>query len=223
MRDNKIKEKLSSREWVDYCELMRVRQSAFADGVLKIITDIDEVVSFEETTGTKIGVIYRSAYTILVVDLVCDTLGRRFAYERILPAVDGGAVVCMTIHNGKYVLLRQFRHSLRGEQLSFPRGYGEVGISSEDNVRKEIAEELGAETKGIQFLGSVVPDSGLSGSSAAVYKCEIGDYKITSGYEGITDVVELGEDELDFFVRDGKITDGFTLSALALKRHMLDR
>ena len=116
-----------NEEWINYLRLMRERPELFQDdNRLKIVTNLEVVDDFEKKTGKKIGVVYQSEYHLFVVDLVEDTEGYRFAYERLVPAVRKGAVVSIPIYKGKMVLLRQFRHALRSVQYAFPRGFGEL-------------------------------------------------------------------------------------------------
>ena len=49
--------------------------------------------------------------------------------------------VCVPVFEGRFVLLRQYRHAIREFQYGFPRGFGEAGVSVEENVREEIQEE----------------------------------------------------------------------------------
>lgn len=205
-----------SQEWRDYCTLMKERPEAFCNsGIIDVITDIDKIEEFVEITGKKVGVIYRSSYNLWVVDLV-KSGDRYYTYERLLPAVEKGAVVTIPRFRGKYVLLKQYRHALRDYQYAFPRGFGEEGIAAESNVGKEIAEELGARVVKTKFLGRVVADSGCCGNLVDIYVCDITEPKIQIGYEGIQEMVAIEESELKKWIGAGKITDGFTLSAWAL-------
>lgn len=206
-------------EWKNYCALMEERPEAFRNtGNIDIITDVNQVEAFVEQTGKKIGVIYHSEYNLWVVDLVKGADGTYFAYERLLPAVVRGAVVTIPRYEGKYILLRQYRHALRDYQYAFPRGFGEDGITPEKNAGKEIAEELGAIVTGTKFLGNIVADSGCCGNPVDVYLCDITKPQLKEGYEGIHDVCEIEESELRRWIREGKITDGFSLAAWALLR-----
>lgn len=47
----------------------------------------------------------------------------------------------------------------------------------------------------LTFLGKLTPDSGISANEVSVFWCEIGDYSITEGNEGILGVREMSEDE----------------------------
>ena len=199
-----------------YIELMNARPELFTNsGPIEIKTDLNVIHSFMKKTGQKIGVMFHSKYHMLLVDLVQEN-GRLFTYERLVPMTSRGAVVIVPIFDKKFILLRQYRHALRGEQIAFPRGYGEVGISSEDNVRKEISEEIDSKVKSITCLGSIVADSGLSGNSVSVYLAEITEPNRHCYNEGIQEIIALPECQLKKWISEGRISDGFTLAAYCL-------
>lgn len=213
-----ISKKEESEEWQKYQKLMKDRESEFRnDRMLTIITDLNEICQYErDHPGVTIGVRYHSPYSILVVDLVRDFKGNVFPYERMLPAVEDGAVVSIPIYEGKYVLIEQFRHALRGFQLSFPRGYAELGLNSTANAAKELEEELGVGVQSIQYLGDVVADSGANGNKVHVYRCKVNKPTLKKGYEGIKKLILLTPEEMKQSIRDGRINDGYTLAALML-------
>ena len=206
-----------NEEWINYLRLMRERPELFQDdNRLKIVTNLEVVDDFEKKTGKKIGVVYQSEYHLFVVDLVEDTEGHRFAYERLVPAVRKGAVVSIPIYKGKMVLLRQFRHALRSVQYAFPRGFGEEGILVEENLRKEIKEEIGAEVYEASRLGVVIADSGITNNPVEVFVCDISEPQLKKCYEGIEQVVLISVEELEEWIAQGMITDGYTLSGYML-------
>lgn len=206
-----------SEEWKSYLKLMEVRPESFKDGILKIITDDAAIDSYYEKTGKRLGVVYESEFHLMLVDLVEDRVGKSFSYERLLPKVASGAVVIVPIINGKYVMVEQFRHALRKNMLAFPRGYGEEGLSSEENLKKELKEELGCDNvTNIKYLGKVIADSGILGNSIDAYLCDISKAEEKKGYEGIVGLKFLDKDELSKAVKNGDIEDGYTLSAITL-------
>lgn len=212
-----------TQAWKRYLQLREERPSAFLAGPLEIITDTKIVDRFAEETGRELGVLYESSYHLLVVDLVRQSSPeergpeRYFAYERLLPAVERGAVVSVPMYGDRFVLLRQFRHAIRNPALSFPRGFGEAGLSAEENLVKELREELGAaEVTDVRLLGTVNSDSGILGNQAEVFFCRVDRLQIVQGYEEIEACVLLAEDELRALIRSGEIRDGFTLSAFTL-------
>ena len=172
-------------------------------------------------TKREIGVVYESPYRMILVDLIKDVKNNRYyAYERIISVHKGGVVV-IPIHGDNFILLNQFRHSMRDYQYAFPRGFGESQISTEENAQKEVCEELGINNEDIHnitFLGTIIADSGLCGDPVSIFVCKIKDntINISKGYEGIETYVEKTPTEFADMVKNKEITDGFTLAAYSL-------
>lgn len=204
--------------WIRYLRLMEERPEAFtADPFLPIETNPELVAQFTARTGRTIGVVYESPYRLMVVDLVRGPEGL-FAYERVLPAAQGAAIVAVPMWKGNFVLLEQFRHALRDVQTAFPRGFGENGLSAEENAQKEVWEELHAQVLEQRPLGKIVADSGMTGGETHAILCRITKPELPLGYEGIYGMVCLSQEELEREIACGHINDGFTLSAYALYR-----
>ncbi len=204
--------------WQRYLELQAKRPEDFRSGELEILTDEEQIDEFCDRTGKKLGVLYESDYHLLVVDLVrSEKTGAPFAYERMLPAKAGAVVAIPHMEDGKIVLLKQFRHAIREDGYAFPRGFGEAGISAEENLKKELREELGAEhISDIRCIGSVAPDSGILASRAAVYACRVDQLNLHMGEEGILGVETVDAEMLDRMIAEGKISDGCSLAAWSL-------
>ena len=199
----------------EYLKLMEERPELFLPSdVIEIVKDRAALAEYSESYGVTLGVLYRSKYNILVVDLV-ESRGTRFPYERIIPAADGRGVVCIPVYCGKLVLLRQYRHATRSEQICFPRGFGEVGLPSYENAKKELSEELGASSRELLKIGELTPDSGLSSCICDVYLCSL--ESLESTYEeGITEYLLISPEDLKIMIECGDIVDAFTLSALQI-------
>lgn len=206
-----------SEQWLEYTKLWDERPELFFQSeLLRLHFDKETILDFMNRTGRKIGVLYRSPYSIMVVDLVSGPDKVLFAYERLLPAVSSDAVVIVPRYGNKYILLMQYRHSLRKELIAFPRGFGESGLSAVENAAKELSEEVGALTLEARLIGYVDPDSGMVSNRVAVVGCTVDRVLEKQGYEGIRKVMLLTEEELIERIKDGSITDGYTLSALTL-------
>ena len=68
-----------------YKELQVERPGLFKQSpLLEIILDYNKIKAYEEKNNCKIGVIYESRFNILVVDLVRDSKGNEFLYERVI-------------------------------------------------------------------------------------------------------------------------------------------
>lgn len=212
-----------NEELKKYFDFMQKRPEEFIKSdLLSIITDEDFIEKYCLENNVRIGVVYESRFHIMVVDLVKDNKGRVFTYERIINTVPGGTVM-LTLHNGKYVLLDQFRHALRNKQYAFPRGFRELGISSLENAKKEISEEIHIHDKesdvSYKFLGKVVADSGLSGNIVDIYCVIINNSEeklYSKDTEEIIASIEVTDEKFQDMVHEGIITDGFSLSAYSL-------
>ena len=200
----------------EYFALMEQRPRLFASSdIYPIVTDRAAIEAYESQTGKKIGVLYKSRFNTLVVDLIAGENGY-FTYERVIPTALGHAVVCIPVINGRLLLVNQYRHAVRDRQLSFPRGFGEDGIAPADNAKKELFEEVGAVARECILLGSVSADSGLVGAECDVFLCYADSFAEVCADEGITGVELLDEVTLEELIRERKITDGFTLGAYML-------
>lgn len=81
----------------EYLNLIEERPELFrSNNELNIVMNYELVREFEKNTGRKIGIVYQSRYNLLVVDLVENTNGDRFAYERLIPAVKKRSSHCNT-------------------------------------------------------------------------------------------------------------------------------
>jgi ADP-ribose pyrophosphatase len=129
--------------------------------------------------------------------------------------------VAIAVHQGRFILLQQYRHAIRQAQYSFPRGYAEPEDTPAENARRELREELHAVIKKEPvFLGRIAADSGLTSCQAYVYLVEIASLNTSVGHEGILNHVAVTPSELKAWIHDKKITDGFTLGAFALYEAM---
>ena len=203
-----------------YQLLLRERPEEFKQsekGLIHIVTDVDIMEKWQDEHPEKsIGVVYESKFHLMVVDLIDGGGGNYYTYERILEQNAGAAVVLPITPDGKIVLLRQFRHAMREEQLGLPRGFGTARMSAEENARKEAGEEIGADDEKPIELGTVIANSGLSGVRVKVFLFRVHDYRTVYGKEGIVEAKAYSEEEFKSLVREGKINDGFTLSAWTL-------
>lgn len=207
---------MNTNAWTRYEELLKLRPEEFKDsGPIHIVTDHEIIKKYESETGTVIGVRYESAFSILLVDLVWEKEGEYFPYERIIPCVSQGAVICVPKINDKYIILKQFRHALRDYQYSFPRGFAEKGLSGEENALKELSEEIGGVVKKFQKLGCVVADSGINNALVEIWLCHLTSYNPHIKTEGIVEISEVTYEQLNSMILNNQINDGYTLSAVS--------
>lgn len=210
-----------------YLAMARSNSSDFSESDIYPIANvgnpkvIEKIVRQEEITLEEFGLIYESPFNTLLSDPIVSpdsgdgTSRAFFPYERMLPTAGNGVVIA-TIHKGKFVLLKQYRHALRSYQLSFPRGFAEPGADGRENVLRELSEELHAvPSKEPHFIGKIAPDSGLTSRVTEVYSVCIESFCETR-QEGIAEVIEIDATELAHLIGTGDINDGYTIGAFAL-------
>lgn len=174
-----------------------------------------------EISGDEYGICYESPYNLLVVDPITDNT-TIFPYERILSPRDNDSVVIIPKYKDKFLLLKQFRHSIRDFQLCFPRGYAEDNETPVMSAVRELREEIGIESLHRPiYIGEIYADSGLAGNKVSVYIIELDSYANDSSLntEGIEKINAVTREELEFLIKNGEISDGFTLSAYTLYTH----
>ena len=210
----------NNKELNDYFALMEERPELFLESeIYPIVKDYEKIVTFEEESRKKIGVLYASEYNMLLADLIHPEGKPMFVYERIVP-VEPNSIVVVAMYQNRFVLLKQYRHAIRDFQYSFVRGYGTFGLSPEENAEKELFEEIGAHFISSRFLGYITADSGLTAGITAVYLCEITEPKYKSIAEGIKEVHLVKSEELDMMFKERVINDGLTLAAYTLYTKM---
>lgn len=185
-----------------YLCLMEERPKEFDDGKFKIIDNKQILMEYEKENKCNLGVIYESEYHIIIKELVCDN--GICEYERILNRNTGSAVVIIPIYKDKFVLLNQFRHAIRDYQLCFPRGFGEKNLSSYENSKEEIKEELGCDILSNRMIGTIIADSGICGERVCVHLCEITQPQTMLNYEGIKNIQCVNKEELRLLINSGK-------------------
>lgn len=201
-----------------YLNLVHTRPQSFTQGKLKIITNKSILMKYENQNKCDLGLLYESTYHLLVKDLVSDG-NSYFAYERIIKQNSDNAVVTIPIYQGKFVLLNQFRHSMRDYQLCFPRGFGEPNLSINENAIKELREELGVNVLSCSVIGKVIADSGLCGEKVNICLCKITKPKLMYNYEGINNIKITNTEELVSLINSEKLMMAILFLPLAYILH----
>ena len=200
------------------------------EGVLRVITDPDRIRGWREKRRAElkkdgqplewaeIGILVDDPYFWVIRDLVEFPDGWVNGYIRFVnrKSLEGGYdVVIMLVQAGKILLIRKFRHEDRRWYWEFPRGFGETGLSAEENARKELEEEIGVVPEKLIEVGR----SSESDRGGLVYY--YGELPrdasiVLDEREGIIEKVFLGFEELTEWLVDGKVRDGFTINAFTL-------
>lgn len=207
-----------------YFRLLQERPEEFIGSLQgEIVKDSALMEKIMMQENRALGVVYDSPYHLMVVDLLRTPDDRFQFYERVMNTVQNPSVVIIPIYHECFILLHQYRHAMQDMQYAFPRGFGEIGLSAEENACKELQEELGCEVEKVACLNSIVADSGLCGHAVSVCVAELNDFETKKDYEGIVDTIVLNKTEMIEWIETGKINDAFTISAFCMwcltKRH----
>jgi ADP-ribose pyrophosphatase len=209
----------------DYPYLFQVRNQR------PIVCDFDILESYVLQHGIVLGIAATTPYVYFVVDLVESRLDdgtiHRHPYLRNISIgqLKGGinVVVLAIIQDnslgqfGNVLLLEQERHATGSNELGLPRGFGEPGLSGEENALKELREETGYLGEQAHLLGVTYTDSGLTDSKVFFYYVPVTSYQAQfKEEEAIRTISLLSINDLWRQIDSSHIRDSFTIQALAL-------
>jgi ADP-ribose pyrophosphatase len=215
---------------MDYHSLIEAHHDLFdnENALLKIVLDPKIISEWEAKKEAelkqkglplewaKIGVILDDPYNIIVRDLVQFPNGDMRGYGRSIATASlrgGKGVVVLPEFEGKIMLLHQYRHPTRQWHFEVPRGYGEPNIPAIENAHKEIEEETGGKVSELVSLGEFYNNTGYETASVALFYAKLASVGAPEVNEGIESFVWLTVKELEEWIANEKITDGFTIAA----------
>jgi ADP-ribose diphosphatase len=197
-----------------------------------IVRDRKLLAAYAAKQGVVLGVSAETPYALFVVDLVesrrRDGHVRRHPYLRVVSCaqLDGGVnvVVLGTIEDpllgkrGDIVLVEQERHALGTHETELPRGFGEPGLSGEENALHELERETGYVGDRANLLGATASDSGLMDEIVCFYHVPVlqRTERRPEMEEAIRRILLATPVEAWNSIKSGAIRDAFTLQALAL-------
>lgn len=217
----------------DYSKLTKAFPNLFSneDHPIKIILDFSETEEWKKKRlnslqekslppeWADIGVICRDPYVMILRDLVEFPGGTKNGYIRLYNRayIEGGAagVVILPERDGKILLMHNFRHATRQWHWEIPRGFGEPGVSAEDQAKEEAKEEIGVEPDNIELvaLGTLYNNTGLEGNPIDLFFAHVATPGILNQEIGSDELRWVSIGELERMIADGDITDGFTIAA----------
>lgn len=206
----------------NYYQLMLDRPELFSNfddsSTIKIIKDRKIIEEYEKINRVSLGIIYQDSYVIFIKDLVTHPSGKVSPYIRIISASERKGVVILPVLENNFVLLKHFRHSTRSIHYELPRGYGDDSLSTDKNAAKELFDETGYTIQSLQFLGNVFPDTGILSTQASVYVAfvDASVQPVLDKEEAVCSIEILEIGTVKQMVAKGVITDGYSLSALAM-------
>lgn len=157
----------------------------------------------------RCGVLSSDPFMTLVRDAVRFPDGSFGLHNRLL---EGRSVAVIPVWQGKFLLIRIYRHGLREWSWEFPRGGANPDETSEQAIRRELREEIGAEISTLTDLGSFTPGGSVLAVRAQLYMAELSCVGTPSSDEAISQIRGVDQYELSQMIGSGQIIDGFTIS-----------
>jgi ADP-ribose pyrophosphatase len=214
----------------EYPELVETPQDGSG---IRIIVDTETMraeqarlrTAGSEPTWSEFGVVAEDPWLYVIRDLVEFPDGRRNGYTRVVnrKTLEGGlgGVCILPVHRGRIVLLKHYRHAPRAYFWEVPRGFGERDVAPEDNARKELREEVGAEVMRLVPMGIGQPDTAVLRAQAHFFFAEIEEPRASSDEargDGIIEQRLVTPAELEQLIVTGEITDIYTITVYALAK-----
>jgi ADP-ribose pyrophosphatase len=136
--------------------------------------------------------------------------------ERIRVEHPDASALVPILNDGRIILVKQYRYSIKEETLEIPAGKIDPGETPEHCVRREFEEETGLQVSNVEFLFRYVPAIGYSSEVLYIYKgtgiSSLENSTISS--DEISKIKTFSIDELKTAIKTGLIKDGKTLLAL---------
>jgi ADP-ribose pyrophosphatase len=131
---------------------------------------------------------------------------------------NNGAVI-IVIEDKSFVFVKIHRPAHAVDLIEFPRGYANNDESSQECALRELLEETGylIDSVNIEKLGIIKPNSAILTSSVNIFLANVSkENKVQEHDSEVIEVIRIPINEIKEKILSGSITDGFSLSALAL-------
>jgi len=197
-----------------------------------IVLDRHRLEEYLDKEGGVIGLAVDTPYVYFIIDLVeskdSNNNNIYYPYLRVVNVkqlrgakntVVVGVLANSDLGNpGDVVLTLQERHATGINHLEFPRGFGEIGLTGQENALKELKEETGYIGNNAYLIGHTHSDTGLTDLEVDFYYVPIMEQvqRTPDKQEAIVSVKCLSEDDTWNMIDRGYITDSFTIQAVAL-------
>jgi ADP-ribose pyrophosphatase len=146
------------------------------------------------------------------IELPDGSLGQYTVIER-----PGGVWILPLLKDGRIVLIRNYRHTIKGWLWEIPAGGLKDGIPPEEMARRELSEEIGGEAESLTLAARFYTMPGVGDELAHVYLAR----GVTLGEAHLepTEIMErhiLELDSVQQMIYDGTLMDGPSALAVLL-------
>jgi ADP-ribose pyrophosphatase len=131
------------------------------------------------------------------------------------------AVICPVLEDGRFLMLRSYRHGPRRVCLNFPGGHLSAGEPALEAAKRELLEETGYATERWDDLGTFVTNANHRCQTAHFFKasgCRLTATPDSGDLEEI-EPVAMTYDEITAAIRDGAFALTTQVAAFALATH----
>ena len=159
--------------------------------------------------------IYEGKILNLRVDTV-ELPDKKYSKREIVEHTGAAAVVPLT-KDGRVVLVKQFRKPVEAELFEIPAGRLEAKEEPEACARRELAEETGYTTDGLEKLIDYYTSPGFSNETIHIYAArELVEGEANPDEDEYLEVFHFTLEEALTMIRKGEIKDSKTIVGLLL-------
>lgn len=213
----------------EYLELVQKYPNAFDNSgdELEIITDRNTLYNEQKNLYVMadlkkqphewydLGIVAQDAWVVVLRDLVRFPNGRYGGYIRILNRksqleCSGKDVVILIKHKDTLLLIKHFRHDDRNWHWECPRGFGESGLTPEENAFKEVQEETG-----LKVVDIIQLNKDNDRVTYFLANC-IGSVNKADKTESISEYRFVSALEFKQMIINGSVNDQYTIKAFSL-------
>lgn len=128
----------------------------------------------------------------------------------------GAVVIIGILDDGRLLFEKQYRYPLRRDFLELPAGKIDAGEAIETTARRELLEETGYEADEWRYLGVMHPCIGYSDERIEIFLArrmrKVAEPSLD--HNEFLDVLSLTLEEALCAIREGRLTDAKTITAL---------
>ncbi|WP_438351799.1 NUDIX hydrolase [Paenibacillus sp. FA6] len=126
-----------------------------------------------------------------------------------------GAVAVLAIHNGKMLVVDQFRQPMGRCEIEIPAGKLEPGEDPKEAAIRELQEETGYRCGEIKLLQSFYTSPGFADEIIHLYVTEeLESGEMSPDEDEFLELSEITLDEAYRYIREGRISDAKTIMAV---------
>jgi ADP-ribose pyrophosphatase len=135
---------------------------------------------------------------------------------------NGASMIVPVSHDGKLILVNQYRYLNAKESLEFPCGGVKDGSNYDDTATAELAEETGFAARDWMIAGEFNPYNGVTDEIARVYIAkELFPMAVKQDETEEFENVLLTGEEIEARIVSGVIWDGMTIAAWGIAKNYL--